>query len=161
MPQTTTCRRGRGRSTRSRTLKPAAGPGHPPCNHTHPPPPLASTPPWPAEVDSRGQRIHPEIAPVVRDSEWVSGGLTPCRQLRPSGLLHLTWDLGPGTSFVRSYLQVHPETVAVLERENRGAPWYSLGALSTLILECRRAAQRTERRRLTAAQPPSPGVDTN
>ena len=27
------------------------------------------------------------------------------------------------TSFVRSYLQVHPETVAVLERENRGAPW--------------------------------------
>ena len=70
----------------------------PPCNHTHPPPPLASTPPWPAEVDSRGQRIHPEIAPVVRDSEWVSGGLTPCRQLRPSGLLHLTWVLGPPLS---------------------------------------------------------------
>ena len=68
LPQTTTCRRGRGRSTRSRTLKPAAGSGHPPCNHTHPPPPLASTPPWPAEVDSRGQRIHPEIAPVVRDN---------------------------------------------------------------------------------------------
>ena len=62
-----TCRRGRGRSSRRRSLKPAAGPGHRPSHHTPHPTPLASTTPWPAEVDSRGECLYPEDAPVVHD----------------------------------------------------------------------------------------------